>query len=497
MKLIDKISTISLFIALIFFIFSFNIFSFYFLYSLVIGIIGIYGLAEVILNANRQLNLIHLLAASTVIYYGLGCANSLVRIGPYILYQYNINGFQLLGALIIIHIYYIVLIGLDYFLRLNFPFFSDINLLTSKNIVSLRNHKNLYIFIVGYIIISTVLQFYGILSGHVSLGAAFFTEKMSKINAVSGRDPVSALIEYLVLPKSFILGFSLFSYKWKRHKLITIILIILIVGQVFWFFLSGRRELLFSLVMTLVGMRLGLKGNINLNLKSLMLYLPLMIVVLFFCFKAVGFYQYYRYMGHNSSIGLLDSLYSSLVSYISLDNNSTLVEKLSQYNNKNYSNRSFIIYFLCIVLQLVEKSGPLFGKDIISQFFLSLPGNFFIDKSSLLTAEYLYVDNYQIHYTDYPNSFLTSAILDFSFFGLILYPIIFILFFYAVLFLANLYKNAFINILFVSTLIPVSLSGGESATSDIFVTARNDAVIATVVLISIKLFSLRTNRINV
>ncbi|PSB45436.1 hypothetical protein C7B80_16935 [Cyanosarcina cf. burmensis CCALA 770] len=272
--------------------------------------------------------------------------------------------------------------------------------------------------------------------------------------------------------------FKLLQTQTNKYFLIFIYSILTFI-QLIFFVGSGRRNLVYAVVLFLFGLRFSqFREKINLhtiNKKNVRLLLCffLLLPIVYFSWKI---FIFIRVKSYSDPLLLQSNLFDIMTyafsQYFSSDN-ALFLDEVQQHESSNLATRAFVLNYLA---QLVEYQGnkpPLFGQDIFSNLLNSLPRFFYGDKSSILLNEALYNYKYGILPTDNANSLYFSAYGDFSWLGTLIYPLILFLLLDLSLkvFLAS--KSPYFIILAVASLIQLFLGGGESSLTTFIVAFRN------------------------
>jgi len=202
----------------------------------------------------------------------------------------------------------------------------------------------------------------------------------------------------------------------------------------------------------------------------------LLIFIVWFGLNFFAFLRYYAAsFGASSDNSLIEYLYSAFTSYIGFiidPSKSFLLDEFEQGLSDNLSTRTFIFGFLLLVVHTLSNRQPLMGQDISSNFLLALPSDIFVDKSKVLVNEDLYNHVYNLAVPDIANSYLTSAFLDFSWLGLVIYPLAIYLIFNALIKLVLNNNSILINLFLLASLLRISFRSAEASTTSFFADIR-------------------------
>ncbi len=189
----------------------------------------------------------------------------------------------------------------------------------------------------------------------------------------------------------------------------------------FMLFPQGRRVMIYSVVLALLGLRLGryripyspLKKAVLLGVLGLVVYLA-----------TVGFF-YLRIAGY----GLLrPTLPQRIGAAIRLFEEKDYSE-ISRQFSENVQRRTFILGFLAQIEGYTRTMPPAHGEDFTAQFQLALPSLLYADKDLFFTEEQLANRVFGTSYTDEANSIYSAGAVDFGLWGVLFYPILAVVFF--------------------------------------------------------------------
>ncbi len=248
-----------------------------------------------------------------------------------------------------------------------------------------------------------------------------------------------------------------------------------IIIQLIWFMGTGRRDLVYAVVLFVFGLRFSFIGKkFVLNRKSLgpLLVFILLLPVLYFGWK---FFIFIRVLSYREPLLLKSNLFD-IMSYAwsqYLVSDSQFIDQVQQHESRNLATRTFVLNYLAQLIENKNNQPPLFGQDLLSNFFNSLPRFIYNDKSKLLINVPLYHYNYGLPNLDSPKSLYFSAYGDFSWLGTLIYPLILFLVFYLALRFILIAKSPYFTILAVSSLTQLCLSGGENSITSWLVTFRD------------------------
>ncbi len=183
----------------------------------------------------------------------------------------------------------------------------------------------------------------------------------------------------------------------------------------------GRRVMIYSVVLTLIGLRLGRYKIPYSPLKKAVL-LGLVAAVIYFA--TIGFF-FLRIAGY----GLLrPTLLQRVSAAVSLAKDTSFAD-IKQRFSENVQRRTFILGFLAQIESYSRYMPTAYGRDITKQAEVALPSVLFPEKDVIFSEEGLANQLFGTSYLDEANSVLTAGAVDFGIWGVFLYPLIAVLVF--------------------------------------------------------------------
>jgi hypothetical protein len=351
------------------------------------------------------------------------------------------------------------------------------NFINSFNKDFTKNKKNLFWLIITISITELIL----ILTGSANMTTHF--------NAIAGNENSGNLIRVLIFPLCAACPLSLGIFfgiqKIKKSALIPILPLLAI--NLVWVSLSGRRSIIFGMLVYIIGFKLGnkivgRKDDKIIKLSAVPTYLVLL-MILYFSWDLFSFSRfYYNYNPFNGDlISYLQNIFFEYYSSVTSNQPSELYLEFKNFNADNVSTRPFIFSFLLFMFTVVSTKSPLFGEDIWTSFLMSLPSSYIVDKSKIIAFEELYNKNYGLNLPDSANSYLLSSFVDFGWIGLFIYPLILVLTFNLIFFIITKINLKLIYIICISNLIQLALSGVE-ATFGFFFSNIRDLIFLVLIL---------------
>lgn len=419
-----------------------------------------------------RINFFTITSFAILIGNGLGGVNSYLNISTlgiswnFFIKIYNVNNYNLINALT-----YTLLFSLTlYFISLS-QFNNQKNYPQRIKMLILKNQKTILQIALAIVSIQALL----ILTGKVSIqGETGDPFNPGKVN------PIISLINPLIPSVPISIAFLYRNTKKKSSK---ILLIILMIVEIIWFFLWGRRNIIYLFCLTTIGYFLVHPIKMSLVFKN---FIPIFLFSLVLT-TLIDYYQRIRIVG---GVDILKT--------ISVENIKTVYElstslegrDFARLNAINLAFRTSTTLFSLATVDNLFKSGQMshaFGNDFIGSFLKSTPSNFFVDKERVVVQEDLYNSLSNNKYSggvDYGDSLTLAALVDFGIWGVLLvYP--FVLWMTITLIKKISSLNHLVDFFTTAGLVYTGFSMIESTLISIFVVARIYVLIAILVIISL------------
>ncbi len=182
----------------------------------------------------------------------------------------------------------------------------------------------------------------------------------------------------------------------------------------------GRRVMIFSIVLAILGLRLG-RYKIPFSPLKKAVLLGLLASVLYF--TTIGFF-YLRIAGYRL---VAPTLTQRISAGIELAKEKSYADVQKEFS-ENVQKRTFVLGFLS---QLEDYAGTMetaHGQDFVKQFQLALPSLLYTEKDVFFTEEGLANQIFGARYTDEANSIFSAGAVDFGLPGVFLYPLLMVAF---------------------------------------------------------------------
>lgn len=188
----------------------------------------------------------------------------------------------------------------------------------------------------------------------------------------------------------------------------------------FLIFPLGRRVMIYSVVLTLIGLRLGrykipyspLKKIILLGMLGGMVYAA-----------SIGFF-YLRIAGYSMVKPTLVERIGGAIDLARTKSYSEIKEQIAA----NVEKRTFVLGFLAQLEGYSDTMPTAHGEDVLSQLELAVPSAVNGEKNVYFTEEQLANSLFGSSYQDEANSVFTAGAVDFGMWGIFFYPMIAALF---------------------------------------------------------------------
>ncbi len=255
----------------------------------------------------------------------------------------------------------------------------------------------------------------GLLVGAFAGGAISFMGGSTELGHVSA---VTSLAVWISAP---LLAFAVcvaLNVKGRFTRYYARLLSVLLFAMIFPL---GRRVMFFSIVLAILGLRLGrysipfspLKKTVLLGMLAFVLY-----------FASIGFF-YLRLAGYGLT---WPTLVQRIGAAVQLARDKSYSE-IKQSFSENVQRRTFVLGFLAQVEDYSRTMPTGHGHDIAKQLQLGLPSLLYTEKDLFYTEESYTNELFGTSYTDEANSIFSAGAVDFGLFGVFLYPLLTVLIF--------------------------------------------------------------------
>ena len=178
----------------------------------------------------------------------------------------------------------------------------------------------------------------------------------------------------------------------------------------------GRRVMIYAIVLTLIGLRLGRYKVPFSPLKKIIL-LSLLAGVLYMA--TIGFF-FLRLAGYTL---IRPTLVQRVEAAFRLAKEKSYSDVKKEFA-ENVQKRTFILGFLGQLEGYTDSMEGAHGDDLVGQFKLALPSVLYPTKDLFFSEEHLANSLFGSNYTDEANSVLTTGAVDFGLWGVLFYPLL-------------------------------------------------------------------------
>lgn len=286
-----------------------------------------------------------------------------------------------------------------------------------------------------------LIQIYLVYGGHIVYGGTDFD--------LEGK-PSHPLTAFIPLVPTIIILVSYNIRLENNNTFITkLILTSILLFEGYWFFLFGRRSIVFYFLLVMV----GFFYNEPITFERVKSNAVIILICLVIIYQMTNLFQKIRvFSGYNvvQKVGVIETL-----KLMQVDES-----EYKSINKQNITLRSsygsFILSFF-VDLYKTKPVQPLNGQIIINSLLAATPSNYIIDKSTFLVQENLYNYHFGLSLPDCSESSVLESYLDFSTWGFIVYPILF----FALIYLISkitLYQSNEINLITACCLFLIAVS---------------------------------------
>lgn len=258
-----------------------------------------------------------------------------------------------------------------------------------------------------------------IFSGSILMFVGYVTHSYGFMGASAGEGHVSLLGAFLAwfCPALFAFTFVAFMNwhgKWTKRMLG-----IVLATQFLMVVPTGRRSLLYTVILAVLAMQLG-EYRPKWSLIRKVVYVSAGII-----FISVGATAFFYLRAAKGKIDKQNYTYAEWIHAAYQLYNSGESTKINADLKENLKKRTFVLGFLADLLDASFRMQPALGADAIHEFQLIIPSAFWGNKDTILYQEELIADQqFNFSFGDEANSILTAGALDFGFWGMVIYPIL-------------------------------------------------------------------------
>ena len=265
---------------------------------------------------------------------------------------------------------------------------------------------------ISIISLGALFRFWTVASGHAAGFGSQANIHQGHIGAIA---TLSSDVETPLLALAFCMALNARS-RWKRWYLYGLTFVLFLLD-----FPNGRRAMIYGMLLLIMATRLG-RFRIALSpLKKIAIMVVVGGVLYFF---TLAFY-YFRVAGYTLVNPTMGERISAVITLVKRKGGG----KVDQAFTSNVERRTFILTFLAQLVGYTDSLPAAHGQDLFNQFTFALPSVLYPGKDVNFTEEGLANTQFGAHFPDQPNSIFTAGVVDFGVFGILVYPLLFVLLF--------------------------------------------------------------------
>ncbi|QIP16237.1 hypothetical protein G8759_28140 [Spirosoma aureum] len=305
----------------------------------------------------------------------------------------------------------------------------------------LQEHKKI---IYAFVVTILICQIYLLNTGVIVYGGKSLADEGQPTH------PLLAIILPVVPVLPIVLAYYLRENFFAGQKLVVILCLIFLLNELAWFFLFGRRSVIYFFLLSFAGIFFDKSLGKRFLFRN-------MIPILICCYTAVKIADLYHKMRVVYSFEQAQRM--SMVDVI-LGLESADSEKYNQIRNMNVAARA--AYSSLALAQFVNlfrttNGAPLMGQELINSILFATPSNFLVDKKMILAKEALYSKAYSLDITDISETLYLESFIDFSWSGFFIYPLFIFLLLSLVYALLISVRNSLFSLLVACVSLSLSL----------------------------------------
>ena len=259
--------------------------------------------------------------------------------------------------------------------------------------------------------------------------------------------------------------------KFNLKNSLLIILSVLLIG--YFFFTRGRSSFILASIELFFWYCFFNKNAPKLRsiIFSLTIIIPLF-------YSLTLFNQLLRMSLYTQNDNYKQSLTEQITNAYDLWQMRDMREINSEKNNQNLTFRSLVVTPLAVSIDLKRSQKQhLLGENIFNNFIWTIPRMIYPNKINFPIGELLMV-KFGLYFSDTSNSLYLASYIDFWWFGVLIYPMLFYFYWRFLLFILT-YKNfdPLIILLILSSAFPIFLNIGEGSILGFIVFMRNSAIL--------------------
>lgn len=398
----------------------------------------------------------------------LSKSNVIVTWDKLLLYYDGINNMNVLNAHILAYAFSFLTLLCAFFLSLT-KLWSTAHRLLSN---ALRNDRKALAF---FTIIISVTELLLIVTGQVTLQGESLQDKNLQDLEVN---PFVAIVNPIACVAVFITAYLYSNTRQKRW-------ILLILVQFVWFFLWGRRNIGYFGFLVFLGFFFDRRVQVLFNwrgIKSAATALFLVGVIV----ASANLYHQLRIVG---GVGLLQDLNVhnvSTVTQLYLESDSEELKVANEFNKevRALSTTAAVSKYDKILRSQDVRYG--YGFEIYNSLLRATPSGYFVDKAETPVMEGLasILTNNAVKYDwDIGDSLILESMIDFGYWGVLIYPLVLFIILGIAYLLAVLWKDPIVMLVFMVTVFFSIWSMAEGGIGVLFLTFRVNLLILFLILV--------------
>ena len=226
--------------------------------------------------------------------------------------------------------------------------------------------------------------------------------------------PLLAMITPLIPALPFVLAYYLRTYIMDGHWLSVLLFSSILGIELFWFFLFGRRSIIYFFIFSAA----GLVHNIPLNFKHLLKNIIPILLTCFFALNVADTYHKMRSMYSFEGVQRMNIM-DVLSSLQNVDDET--YNKIRQTNLASRAAYSSLALGQFVNVFRTTNKPSLLGQVLASSILHATPSNFLVDKKTILVKESLYENAFSLRITDISETLYLESFIDFGWLGFLIY----------------------------------------------------------------------------
>ena len=291
--------------------------------------------------------------------------------------------------------------------------------------------------------------------------------------------PLQALVGPLAPVLPFLLGYYIRKGVQAGRWMTVLIVGLLLLAELYWFFLFGRRSILHFFIFLLLSFSYGNVLTGRWLAKNIM---PVMIG-LFLILKVADTYHKLRTIYGFENLQRM-SVIEGLAGLQQADD--APYAAIRKMNVTARSTYSLLALGQFINLFRTTKHHSLSGEVLKNSLLRATPSNFFVDKQSILAKEALYETAYSLNLTDISETLYLESFIDFGWYGFLIYAGFIYILFYGLYTLACLCRHPLFSLLVGCTSVSLAISMIETDMITVLATLRTVVLLGLIVRLFFK-----------